>query len=90
MTAKFPITGEIAGDLIGMTSAELKLCRTTREETVAVFSDTRTNPELLVSAFLASAKELADSCVRTKDSYFAGWQRCGYALGAGGENLKGL
>jgi hypothetical protein len=25
MSAKFPITGEIAGDLVGMTLAELKL-----------------------------------------------------------------
>jgi 2,5-dihydroxypyridine 5,6-dioxygenase len=65
MTAKFPITGEIAGDLIGMTSAELKLCKTTREETVAVFSDTRTNPNY-VAAFLASAKELAGTVFELK------------------------
>ena len=65
MTAKFPITGEIAADLIGMTSAELKLCKTTREETVAIFSDTRTNPNY-VAAFLASAKELAGTVFELK------------------------
>jgi 2,5-dihydroxypyridine 5,6-dioxygenase len=65
MTAKFPLTGEIAADLIGMTSAELKLCRTTRQETVAIFADTRTNPNY-VAAFLASAKELAGTVFELK------------------------
>jgi 2,5-dihydroxypyridine 5,6-dioxygenase len=65
MTAKFPITGEIAGDLIGMTLAELRLCRTTRQETVAIFSDTRTNSNY-VAAFLASAKEVAGTVFELK------------------------
>lgn len=65
MTAKFPITGEIAGDLIGMALAELKLCRVTRQETVIVFSDTRTNPNY-VAAFLGSGKELARTVFELK------------------------
>jgi 2,5-dihydroxypyridine 5,6-dioxygenase len=58
MTAKFPITSEIAGDLVGMALSELRLCKVTRSETVVVFSDTRTNSNY-VSAFLAAGKELA-------------------------------
>ena len=58
MSAKFPITSEIAGDFTGMALAELRLCKVTRQETVVVFTDTRTNSNY-VSAFLAAGKELA-------------------------------
>ncbi|MGH7782735.1 MAG: hypothetical protein ACREO5_02675 [Candidatus Binatia bacterium] len=65
MSAKFPVTAEIAGDLIGMALAELKLCNVTRRETMVVFSDTRTNSNY-VSAFLASGKEVAGTVFELK------------------------
>jgi len=65
MTVRFPITGEIGGDLIGMVLAELRLCKVSRNETVVLFADTRTNPNY-VSAFLAAGKELAKSIFEVK------------------------
>src|SRR5215470_276673 len=65
MTARFPITGEIGGDMIGMVLAELRLCKVTGKETVVLFADTRTNPNY-VSAFLAAGKELAGSVFEVK------------------------
>ena len=65
MTVRFPITGEIGGDLVGMVLAELRLCKVKRQETVVLFTDTRTNPNY-VSAFLAAAKELAGSVFEVK------------------------
>ena len=65
MTVRFPITGEIGGDMVGMVLAELRLCKVNRNETVVLFSDTRTNPNY-VSAFLAAGKELAKSVFEVK------------------------
>jgi len=65
MTVRFPITSEIGGDLVGMVLAELRLCKVNREETVVLFTDTRTNPNY-VSAFLAAGKELARSIFEVK------------------------
>jgi len=65
MTVRFPITGEIGGDLMGMALAELRLCKVNRNETVVLFADTRTNPSY-VSAFLAAGKELARSLFEVK------------------------
>ena len=65
MTVRFPITSEIGGDLVGMVLAELRLCKLNRNETVVLFSDTRTNPNY-VSAFLAAGKELAKSIFEVK------------------------
>jgi 2,5-dihydroxypyridine 5,6-dioxygenase len=45
--------------------AELRLCKVNRNETVVLFSDTRTNPNY-VSAFLAAGKELAKSVFEVK------------------------
>lgn len=60
MTVRFPISSEIGGDLVGMVLAELRLCRLTRQETMVLFTDTRTNPNY-TAAFLAAGKELAGS-----------------------------
>lgn len=65
MTVRFPITSEIGGDLVGMALAELRLCKVERNETVVLFTDTRTNPNY-VSAFLAAGKELARSIFEVK------------------------
>jgi len=65
MTVRFPITSEIGGDLVGMVLAELRLCKVSRNESVVLFSDTRTNPNY-VSAFLAAGKELAKSIFEVK------------------------
>jgi 2,5-dihydroxypyridine 5,6-dioxygenase len=65
MTVRFPITSEIGGDLMGMVLDELRLCAVNRNETVVLFSDTRTNPNY-VSAFLAAGKELAKSIFEVK------------------------
>ena len=65
MTARFPISGESAGDFVGMVLAELRLCRVTPNEVVVLFSDTRTNPNY-VSAFLAAGKELAATVFEVK------------------------
>ena len=65
MTVRFPITGEIGGDLVGMALAELRVCKVERKETVVLFTDTRTNPNY-VSAFLAAGKELAGSIFEVK------------------------
>jgi 2,5-dihydroxypyridine 5,6-dioxygenase len=65
MTVRFPISGEIGGDLVGMVLDELRLCKVNRNETVVLFSDTRTNPNY-VSAFLAAGKELAKSIFEVK------------------------
>jgi 2,5-dihydroxypyridine 5,6-dioxygenase len=65
MTVRFPITSEIGGDLIGMVLDELRLCKVNRQESVVLFSDTRTNPNY-VSAFLAAGKELAKSIFEIK------------------------
>jgi 2,5-dihydroxypyridine 5,6-dioxygenase len=65
MTVRFPISGEIGGDLVGMALAELGLCKVDRKETVVLFTDTRTNPNY-VSAFLAAGKELARSIFEVK------------------------
>src|SRR2546427_12196300 len=65
MTVRFPISGEIGGDLVGMVLDELRLCKVNRNETVVLFSDTRTNPNY-VSAFLAAGKELAKSLFGVK------------------------
>jgi 2,5-dihydroxypyridine 5,6-dioxygenase len=65
MTVRFPITSEIGGDLVGMVLDELRLCKVNRNETVVLFSDTRTNPNY-VSAFLAAGKELAKSIFEVK------------------------
>jgi 2,5-dihydroxypyridine 5,6-dioxygenase len=65
MTVRFPITGEIGGDLVGMALAELRLCKVDRNETVVLFTDTRTNPNY-VAAFLAAGKELAGSIFEIK------------------------
>ena len=65
MTVRFPITAEIGGDLIGMVLDELHLCKVNREESIVLFSDTRTNPNY-VSAFLAAGKELAKSIFEVK------------------------
>jgi 2,5-dihydroxypyridine 5,6-dioxygenase len=65
MTVRFPITSEIGGDLIGMVLDELRLCEVNRQESVVLFSDTRTNPNY-VSAFLAAGKELAKSIFEIK------------------------
>jgi 2,5-dihydroxypyridine 5,6-dioxygenase len=65
MTVRFPISGEIGGDLVGLALAELRLCKVRRDETVALFADTRTNPNY-VSAFLAAGKELARSIFEVK------------------------
>src|ERR1043166_2734976 len=65
MTVRFPITREIGGDLIGMVLDELRLCKVNRDESVVLFSDTRTNPNY-VSAFLAAGKELAKSIFEIK------------------------
>jgi 2,5-dihydroxypyridine 5,6-dioxygenase len=65
MTVRFPISGEIGGDLVGMALAELHLCKVDRKETVVLFTDTRTNPNY-VSAFLAAGKEVAGSVFEVK------------------------
>jgi 2,5-dihydroxypyridine 5,6-dioxygenase len=65
MTVRFPISGEIGGDLVGMVLAELRLCKVSRKESIVLFSDTRTNPNY-VSAFLAAGKELAKSIFEVK------------------------
>jgi len=65
MTVRFPITGEIGGDLVGMVLEEIRLCKVNRQETVVIFTDTRTNPNY-VSAFLAAGKELAKSVFEVK------------------------
>jgi len=65
MTVRFPITGEMGGDLIGMVLDELRLCEINRKESVVLFSDTRTNPNY-ISAFLAAGKELAKSIFEVK------------------------
>ena len=65
MTVRFPISGEIGGDLVGMALAELRLCKVDRKETVVLFTDTRTNPNY-VAAFLAAGKELAGSIFEVK------------------------
>ena len=65
MTVRFPISSEIGGDLVGMAIAELRLCKVNRQETVVLFTDTRTNPNY-VSAFLAAGKELAGSIFEVK------------------------
>ena len=65
MTVRFPISGEIGGDMVGMALAELRLCKVDRKETVVLFTDTRTNPNY-VSAFLAAGKELARSIFEVK------------------------
>ena len=65
MTVRFPISAEIGGDLVGMAIAELRLCKVNRQETVVLFTDTRTNPNY-VSAFLAAGKELAGSIFEVK------------------------
>ncbi|MSP41430.1 MAG: hypothetical protein EXR70_23335 [Deltaproteobacteria bacterium] len=65
MTVRFPITAEMGGDLVGLTLAELRLCKVQRRETVVLFTDTRTNPNY-VAAFLAAAKELAGSVFEVK------------------------
>jgi 2,5-dihydroxypyridine 5,6-dioxygenase len=48
-----------------MVLSELELCQITSEETVVVFTDTRTNPNY-AAAFLAAAKELAASTFELK------------------------
>jgi 2,5-dihydroxypyridine 5,6-dioxygenase len=65
MTAKFPLTAEIAGDFVGMAMAELELCKVRRDERAIIFSDTRTNPNY-VAAFLAAGKELAGTVFELK------------------------
>ena len=65
MTVRFPTTGAIAGDLYGMVLRELTLCKTTSEETVVIFTDTRTNTNY-AAAFLAAAKEVAASAFEIK------------------------
>lgn len=65
MTVRFPITSEIAGDLVGLVLEELRLCKVGRDETMVLFTDTRTNPNY-VSAFLAAGKELARSVFEVK------------------------
>lgn len=65
MTARFPISSEMGGDLVGMVLAELRLCRLTRQERMVLFTDTRTNPNY-ISAFLAAGKELAGSIFEIK------------------------
>lgn len=65
MTVRFPITSEIAGDLVGLVLDELRLCKVGRDETMVLFTDTRTNPNY-VSAFLAAGKELARSVFEVK------------------------
>ena len=64
MTIRFPISAEIGGDLVGLALAELRLCKVNRQETVVLFTDTRSNPNY-VSAFLAAGKELAGSIFET-------------------------
>jgi 2,5-dihydroxypyridine 5,6-dioxygenase len=65
MTVRFPTTGAIAGDLYGMVLRELILCKTMPEETVVIFTDTRTNVNY-AAAFLAGAKEVAGSAFEIK------------------------
>lgn len=65
MSVKFPITGGVGGDLVGMVLSELRLCKVTREESVVLFTDTRTNPNY-VAAFLAAGKETAGSVFEIK------------------------
>jgi 2,5-dihydroxypyridine 5,6-dioxygenase len=65
MTIRFPISAEIGGDLVGLALAELRLCKVNRQETVVLFTDTRSNPNY-VSAFLAAGKELAGSIFEVK------------------------
>ena len=65
MTVRFPITGEIGGDLVGMAWDELRLCKVNGNETAVLFTDTRTNPNY-VAAFLAAGKELAGSIFEVK------------------------
>ena len=65
MTVRFPTTGAIAGDLYGMVLRELTLCKTTSEETVVIFTDTRTNTNY-AAAFLAAAKEVAATAFEIK------------------------
>ena len=65
MTVRFPTTGAIAGDLYGMVLRELTLCKATSEETVVIFTDTRTNTNY-AAAFLAAAKEVAASAFEIK------------------------
>jgi 2,5-dihydroxypyridine 5,6-dioxygenase len=62
---RFPITSEIGGDLVGLVLAELRLCKVGRDETMVLFTDTRTNPNY-VAAFLAAGKELARSVFEVK------------------------
>ena len=71
MTVRFPIGGEIGGDLVGLALAELRLCKVERSETVVLFTDTRTNPNY-VSAFLAAGKELAGTIFEVKIPYLPG------------------
>ncbi|MCY4486793.1 MAG: hypothetical protein OXF11_06705 [Deltaproteobacteria bacterium] len=65
MTVRFPTTGAIAGDLYGMVLRELTLCKATSDETIVVFTDTRTNSNY-AAAFLAGAKEVAASAFEIK------------------------
>ncbi|MBM4263191.1 MAG: hypothetical protein FJ143_10470 [Deltaproteobacteria bacterium] len=65
MTVRFPISSEIGGDLVGLVLEELRLCKVTRDETMVLFADTRTNPHY-VAAFLAAGKELARSVFEVK------------------------
>lgn len=65
MTARLPISSPLGGDLAGMVLSELRLCKVTREETIVLFSDTRTNPNY-VSAFLSASKELSRSVFELK------------------------
>lgn len=68
MTVRFPTTSEFAGDLIGMVMSQLQLCKVTRQETIVIFTDARTNPNY-ASAFLAAGKELAASVFELKIPY---------------------
>ena len=80
MTVRFPTTGAIAGDLYGMVLRELTLCKATSEETVIVFTDTRTNTNY-AAAFLAAAKEVSASAFEIKIPLLPGT--------AGGDTRRG-
>lgn len=89
MSVRFPITGEIGGDLVGMVLAELRLCKVTRDETVVLFTDTGTNPNY-VSAFLAAGKETARSIFVIKVPLYPESDGRSVDLGPVIEILKGV
>lgn len=71
MAVRFPIAVDIGVDLMGMVQKELQLCKVSRQETLVICADTRTNPNY-ASAFLAAAKDLAGSVFEVKVPFLSG------------------